>query len=215
MRIRAMVVALAGTLACGVGVASARLADDRVVQLQPAASRLAPAPLVLPSVPVDCRARLAVLEARTSGCSVRASRGTLASGRDSLCRLRAAEPKPRPCTQPLPQRGRRLAPPVVHSPAVPHVSRSGGVACTAGNWRSLLAPDELWIDTRESHVNPRAQNPSGALGLGQLLPSTYRDLGLVVSWDPCDEIHAQRAYMRDRYKTWAAARAWWANHRWW
>lgn len=67
------------------------------------------------------------------------------------------------------------------------------------------------LDPTPNDVNPS----SGARGLGQLLPSTYADLGLQPSWAPCDEIVAQRKYMEGRYHTWAAARAFWEEHSWW
>lgn len=90
--------------------------------------------------------------------------------------------------------------------------------CTAGNWRSVLGVDERWIDERESGLDPTPNdvNPSsGAMGLGQLLRSTYADLGLQPSFDPCEEIAAQRAYMRGRYRSWSNARAFWQGHNWW
>jgi hypothetical protein len=90
-------------------------------------------------------------------------------------------------------------------------------SCGSG-WVSTLDSDERWIDNRESHLDPTPAdvNPSsGARGLGQLLPSTYAGLGLTPSWNPCDEIVAQRSYMRGRYGTWANARRFWENHLWW
>lgn len=65
-------------------------------------------------------------------------------------------------------------------------------------------------------MDPNSQNRStGARGLGQLLDSTYRSLGMVPDWNPCHEIDAQRAYMRERYGSWSAARGWWEGHSWW
>lgn len=74
---------------------------------------------------------------------------------------------------------------------------------------------EVWIDTRESGMDPRNVNSSsGALGLGQLLPSTYRDLGLPISYDPCSELRAERLYMHERYGSEDAAVAFWREHDW-
>lgn len=91
--------------------------------------------------------------------------------------------------------------------------------CTDANWRWQLGADERWIDEHESPgliTGPSGVNPSsGAMGLGQLLRSTYRDLGITPSFDPCDEITAQRAYMRGRYGSWSQARSFWEAHRWW
>lgn len=77
-----------------------------------------------------------------------------------------------------------------------------------------MSQDEIWIDTRESTMNPDAVNSSsGALGLGQLLPQTYRNLGLPISYNPCDELGAQRKYIAERYGSTASARSFWErNH---
>lgn len=87
--------------------------------------------------------------------------------------------------------------------------------CTAAHWRRTMSWQEVWIDTRESTMNPRSVNPSsGALGLGQLLPSTYRDLGIPISYDPCAQLRAERAYMTRRYGSEDAAVAFWRSHGW-
>lgn len=87
--------------------------------------------------------------------------------------------------------------------------------CTAANWRSTMTSAEVWIDSRESSLDPLAVNASsGARGLGQLEPSTYRNLGITPSWNPCEELIAQRAYIRERYGTEDAAIAFWRTHRW-
>ena len=86
------------------------------------------------------------------------------------------------------------------------------------SWRASLGADEAWIYERESGMDPTPAdvNPSsGARGLGQLLDSTYADLGMVPDWDPCHEIAAARAYMRGRYGSWSNARAFWEAHSWW
>lgn len=98
----------------------------------------------------------------------------------------------------------------------PVVHKAVDTFCGTGNWAGLLDPDERWIDEHESGLDPTSVNSSsGAYGLGQLLPSTYADLGLPMSSNPCDQMRAQEAYMRDRYGTWSAARAFWQVHRWW
>jgi hypothetical protein len=88
--------------------------------------------------------------------------------------------------------------------------------CTDQHWKRSLLPAERWIDRRESGLNPASREPTtGAYGLGQLLPSTYRNLGLVMSASPCDQIEAQRAYMAERYGTWGNALAHWRRWSWW
>lgn len=90
--------------------------------------------------------------------------------------------------------------------------------CTDAHWRRSLGPEERWIDSHESGLDPTpadVNSSSGARGLGQLLPQTYASHGLTPSWSPCAEIHAQRAYMRDRYHSWAKAKDFWLRNRWW
>lgn len=104
------------------------------------------------------------------------------------------------------------------APHVRHhvVKRQPSAGCT--DWRASLGADEAWIYERESGMDPtpRDVNPSsGARGLGQLLNSTYRDLGIVPDWSPCHERDAARAYMRGRYHSWGNARSFWESHRWW
>lgn len=53
---------------------------------------------------------------------------------------------------------------------------------------------------RESHTNPKAVNySSGAKGMGQLLDSTYRNLGLRHSTDPLAQVVASLAYIARHY----------------
>lgn len=111
--------------------------------------------------------------------------------------------------------------PVVHlvAPAPARAARAVTVVtsgCSDGDWRYALAVDERWIDERESQLDPENVNSSsGAFGLGQLLPSTYRSYGLTMSHSPCAEISAQRTYMHSRYGSWSNARAFWESHSWW
>jgi hypothetical protein len=113
---------------------------------------------------------------------------------------------------------RALKKPVIHKPVHKAVRRVVADDGSCGNWRSTLGADEAWIYERESGMDPTPAdvNPrSGARGLGQLLESTYRDLGIVPDWNPCHERDAARAYMRQPYDSWSRARAFWESHRWW
>ena len=58
----------------------------------------------------------------------------------------------------------------------------------------------LWIFTKESHLNSKAKNKSsGAKGIGQLLDSTYRNIGLKHSADPLAQVVASIAYISRHY----------------
>lgn len=63
---------------------------------------------------------------------------------------------------------------------------------------------ERLIET-ESAFEPRALSPKGAMGLGQLMPSTARELGLTVNaedgsvWDPESNLDASARYLRKLY----------------
>ena len=66
----------------------------------------------------------------------------------------------------------------------------------------------LWIFTKESHINPKAKNKhSSAKGVGQLLESTYRNIGLKHSADPLAQVVASIAYISRRYGTGGACKA--------
>ena len=66
----------------------------------------------------------------------------------------------------------------------------------------------LWIFTKESHINPKAKNKnSSAKGVGQLLESTYRNIGLKHSADPFAQVVASIAYISRRYGTGGACKA--------
>lgn len=100
-------------------------------------------------------------------------------------------------------------------PIPPRSSTPTSTGC-GSNWQASLGADERWIYERESGMDPHNVNPSsGAFGLGQLLASTYADLGMSMSSDPCSEIAAARAYMRARYGSWSNARGFWEAHSWW
>lgn len=73
----------------------------------------------------------------------------------------------------------------------------------------------LWIFTKESHINPKAKNPtSSAKGVGQLLESTYKNIGLKHSADPLAQVVASIAYISRRYGTGGACKAkdFWQKH---
>ena len=58
----------------------------------------------------------------------------------------------------------------------------------------------LWIFNKESHINPNAKNPkSSAKGIGQLLDSTYQNIGLKHSADPIAQVVASIAYISRHY----------------
>lgn len=133
--------------------------------------------------------------------------------------VEAAPPVARPVparavrTVPTAGRSRRVVPRPRRTPLRSHETAP---SCTASNWRSTLSPVERWIDWHESRLDPTAVEPTtGAFGLGQLLPSTYVALGLPMSANPCSEIAAQRAYMRERYGNWRNAKTHWLEVSWW
>lgn len=73
----------------------------------------------------------------------------------------------------------------------------------------------LWIFTKESHINPSAKNPSSsAQGIGQLLESTYKTIGLRHSADPIAQVVASIAYISRHYGSdgACAAKAFWLRH---
>ena len=73
----------------------------------------------------------------------------------------------------------------------------------------------LWIFTKESHINPNAKNPtSTAKGIGQLLESTYKNIGLKHSADPIAQVVASIAYISRHYGSdgACAAKAFWLKN---
>lgn len=75
---------------------------------------------------------------------------------------------------------------------------------------SCLQP--MWA--RESHWNSNARNASGAYGIAQLMPGTWRDLGLQPTSDPRRQVDAGLAYVRERYGSPCGAWAFWQQHGW-
>jgi len=72
-----------------------------------------------------------------------------------------------------------------------------------------------WILVKESHTNPKAHNPhSTAKGVGQLLDSTYANLGLKHSADPLAQVIATIAYISRHYGSEGScsAKAFWIRH---
>jgi hypothetical protein len=79
-----------------------------------------------------------------------------------------------------------------------------------GNWDALQ-----WIISKESSWNPKAQNPnSTAYGLFQFLDGTWGDFGASKSSDPGVQTDAGLRYIRSRYGTPEAARAFHQNNGW-
>ena len=73
----------------------------------------------------------------------------------------------------------------------------------------------LWIFDKESHTNPNAKNPtSTAKGIGQLLDSTYKNIGLKHSADPIAQVVAAIAYISRHYGSdgACAAKAFWLKN---
>ena len=95
----------------------------------------------------------------------------------------------------------------------PQVGRVSGGRCNL----SGTSPAELWIIMHESGGSPTADNPtSTAFGLGQLLLGN-RILYLGNDYATIDcgkQLGAFRAYVRDRYRTAEAAKAFWQANGW-
>lgn len=69
------------------------------------------------------------------------------------------------------------------------------------------------ILNKESHMNPKAKNPnSSAKGVGQLLDSTYANIGLKHSTDPLSQVIASIAYISRHYGDTCKAWAFWQRH---
>jgi len=74
-----------------------------------------------------------------------------------------------------------------------------------------------YIITNESHWNPLAKNPtSSAKGIGQLLKSTYENMGMKYSADPRSQVVATLAYIARWYGSGGpcAAKAHWVINHW-
>jgi hypothetical protein len=62
-------------------------------------------------------------------------------------------------------------------------------------------PEDLFVSliTIESGWRPDAISPAGAIGLGQLMPATARDLG-VDPWDPLQNLEGAARYLHQLYR---------------
>ena len=73
----------------------------------------------------------------------------------------------------------------------------------------------MWIFNKESHINPKAKSKhSSAKGVGQLLESTYKNIGLKHSADPLAQVVASIAYISRHYGSdgACAAKAFWQKN---
>jgi septal ring factor EnvC (AmiA/AmiB activator) len=93
------------------------------------------------------------------------------------------------------------------------VLQRGGTKCDL----SGTSDAEYWIIMHESGGDPTARNPSStAFGLGQLLLDLRQRL-LGADYDTIDcgkQLYAFRAYVKERYGTAEAAKAFWLSHGW-
>lgn len=79
------------------------------------------------------------------------------------------------------------------------------------------ASDLNFIISHESSWNPSAYNPSGASGLGQLMPGTFAGNAVPGHgniWDPVDNLAAAINYMKRRYGSIHGAWQFWQNAGW-
>lgn len=70
---------------------------------------------------------------------------------------------------------------------------------------------------KESHWNPKAKNPSSsAIGIGQLLDATYRNLGMKHSTAEVPQLVATLAYIGRKYGSGGPCAAWahWQKKKW-
>ena len=79
------------------------------------------------------------------------------------------------------------------------------------------ASDLNFIISHESSWNPAAYNPSGASGLGQLMPGTFAGHAVPGHgdiWNPVDNLAAAINYMKSRYGSIHGAWQFWQNAGW-
>lgn len=72
---------------------------------------------------------------------------------------------------------------------------------SAATAHSVSAPWLAGLLQTESGWNPRAVSPSGAQGLGQLMPATARRLGVTDPFDPAQNIDGAARYLGEQYQT--------------
>ena len=78
---------------------------------------------------------------------------------------------------------------------------------------------EAWIIDRESGWSTTATNPSGAFGLGQLMPQTRYAMAARTgipadTTDACGQLGLLRAYIEERYGDAGNAVAFWQSNGW-
>lgn len=78
---------------------------------------------------------------------------------------------------------------------------------------------EQWLVDHESDGNVNARNPSGAFGLGQLMPGNRQRYGARLGVSPdttnyCDQLNMMRDYVGDRYGSTANAVSHWRESGW-
>ena len=64
----------------------------------------------------------------------------------------------------------------------------------------LLIKAQVWA---ESEFNPHAVSPCGAQGLMQLMPATAKELGVIDSFDPGQNLRGGCLFMRDLFRDYA------------
>ena len=93
-------------------------------------------------------------------------------------------------------RGQWSAPSTAATRAVPYAAKIRTAALRHGVSPALLAS----LVRAESGFNPRAVSSAGARGLGQLMPSTARALGVRDSFDPDQNLDGSARYLAEQYR---------------
>ena len=96
---------------------------------------------------------------------------------------------------PVKQRLRTLA----RATALGHAD-DGAISKARLNAASFALLFETMIE-RESAFDPKAVSPKGAKGLGQLMPGTAADLGVVDPFDPIANLDGSARYLLDQLRT--------------
>jgi murein DD-endopeptidase MepM/ murein hydrolase activator NlpD len=71
----------------------------------------------------------------------------------------------------------------------------------AATAHAISAPWLAGLLQTESGWNPRAVSEAGALGLGQLMPETARQLGVTDPFDPAQNIDGSARYLAEQYRS--------------
>lgn len=85
---------------------------------------------------------------------------------------------------------------------VPYAAQIRAAARKRGISASLLAA----LVRAESGFNPRAVSSAGAQGLGQLMPSTARALGVTDAFDPLENLDASARYVAAQLRRFGSVR---------